>query len=61
MDSSCSTSTEPCPQCGDADLAPYGNGSKWLCPKCYFLMPCCEGGELSMARAPLPADTSRSR
>jgi hypothetical protein len=43
---SCRTA-ETCPACGAADLRPYGNGSKWICPKCYFLMPCCEGGELS--------------
>jgi len=36
---------EPCPACQQADLEPYGNGSKWICPKCYFLLPCCEGGE----------------
>ena len=23
---------EPCPQCGESDLRPYGNGSKWACP-----------------------------
>ncbi|HEY1917883.1 MAG TPA: hypothetical protein VGH27_20115 [Streptosporangiaceae bacterium] len=38
---------EQCPQCGEADLHPYGNGSKWACPRCYFILPCCEGGELS--------------
>jgi hypothetical protein len=36
---------EQCPQCGESDLRPYGNGSKWACPKCYFIVPCCEGGE----------------
>ena len=40
-----STTGEPCPQCGEADLRPHGNGSKWICPRCYFLLPCCEGGE----------------
>lgn len=37
---------QQCPACEQADLRPYGNGSKWICPKCYFLLPCCEGGEL---------------
>lgn len=45
MSESCRT-TEQCPACGQADLRPYGNGSKWVCPNCYFLLPCCEGGEL---------------
>jgi hypothetical protein len=36
---------EQCPQCGESDLGPYGNGSKWACPRCYFIVPCCEGGE----------------
>jgi hypothetical protein len=43
---------EQCPQCGDGDLRPYGNGSKWACPRCHFVLPCCEGGELA---APPPA------
>ena len=38
---------EPCPQCGESDLRPYGNGSKWACPRCYFIVSCCEGGELA--------------
>ena len=38
---------EQCPQCGESDLQPYGNGSKWACPRCYFIVPCCEGGELA--------------
>src|SRR5215475_9003487 len=42
---------EQCPQCGESDLRPYGNGSKWACPRCYFIVPCCEGGELT-ARPP---------
>jgi hypothetical protein len=42
---------EPCPACGQADLRPYGNGSKWICPDCFFLLPCCEGGEQPAARA----------
>jgi hypothetical protein len=42
---------EQCPQCGQGDLLPYGNGSKWACPKCYFLLPCCEGGELAAPSA----------
>jgi len=42
-----SVSGEQCPQCGQADLRPYGNGSKWTCPRCYFVLPCCEGGELA--------------
>src|SRR5215470_1950808 len=25
-------SGEQCPQCGETDLRPYGNGSKWACP-----------------------------
>src|SRR5215472_3139162 len=41
-------SGEQCPQCGETDLRPYGNGSKWACPRCYFLLPCCEGGELAV-------------
>jgi len=47
---------EQCPACGDSDLRPYGNGSKWACPRCHFLLPCCEGGEL----AGLPAADRRS-
>ena len=31
-----------CPQCERDDLVPYGNGSKWICPTCKFLAPCCE-------------------
>src|SRR5215475_13710107 len=42
---------EPCPQCGESDLRPYGNGSKWACPRCYFIVPCCEGGELAARRS----------
>ena len=38
---------EQCPQCSESDLRPYGNGSKWACPKCYFIVPCCEEGELA--------------
>ena len=32
---------------GESDLQPYGNGSKWACSRCYFIVPCCEGGELA--------------
>ena len=39
--------SEQCPQCGESDLQPYGNGSKWACPRCYFVVPCCDGGELA--------------
>lgn len=39
---------EQCPACGESDLRPYGNGSKWACPRCYFILPCCEGGELAV-------------
>jgi hypothetical protein len=38
---------EQCPQCGESDLQPYGNGSKLACPRCYFIVPCCEGGEMA--------------
>jgi hypothetical protein len=38
---------EQCPACGECDLRPYGNGSKWVCPRCHFILPCCEGGELA--------------
>ncbi|HEY1322086.1 MAG TPA: hypothetical protein VGF32_17660 [Streptosporangiaceae bacterium] len=38
---------EQCPQCGEADLRPHGNGSKWACPRCHFVLPCCEGGDLA--------------
>jgi hypothetical protein len=24
---------EQCPQCGESDLRPSGNGSKWACPR----------------------------
>ncbi|MFB9433196.1 hypothetical protein [Streptoalloteichus tenebrarius] len=34
--------TLPCPQCEADDLVPYGNGSKWICPTCRYLAPCCE-------------------
>jgi len=40
----------------ECDLRPYGNGSKWACPRCHFILPCCEGGEL----AGLPATGPRS-
>ncbi len=47
---SCQTAGgEQCPACGESDLRPYGNGSKWVCPRCYFIVPCCEGGGLSAA------------
>jgi hypothetical protein len=49
MTESCRT-TEQCPACAQTDLRPYGNGSKWICPNCYFLLPCCEGGEQPQAR-----------
>jgi hypothetical protein len=42
---------ERCPQCGESDLRPYGNGSKQACPRCHFLVPCCEGGELAARRS----------
>jgi hypothetical protein len=45
--SSQATRGEQCPACGETDLRPYGNGSKWACPRCYFILPCCEGGELA--------------
>jgi len=44
------------PQCGESDLRPYGNGSKWARPRCHFLVPCCEGGELAARRS---ADVGR--
>jgi hypothetical protein len=47
---------EQCPACGESDLRPYGNGSKWACPRCHFILPCCEGGEL----AGLPSADRRS-
>ena len=54
------TEGEQCPQCGQSDLRPYGNGSKWACPRCYFIVPCCEGGELpARARVPLTANPPR--
>lgn len=39
--------SDPCPQCQQDDLRPYGNGSKWMCRSCYFLVPCCEGSDLA--------------
>src|SRR5215510_9825417 len=56
---------EQCPQCGESDLRPYGNGSKWACPRCHFIVPCCEGGELAaqsranLGRGALSADPGR--
>ena len=47
---------DQCPACGECDLRPYGNGSKWACPRCHFILPCCEVGEL----AGLPAAGRRS-
>jgi hypothetical protein len=29
-----------CPCCNSAELAPYG--SKWRCPECLMIIPCCE-------------------
>jgi hypothetical protein len=48
MSTACPAPADICPQCNEADLRPYGNGSKWVCPACFFLLPCCEGGELSV-------------
>jgi len=45
---------EQCPQCAESDLRPYGNGSKWACPRCHFILPCCEGGELGAPCAAVP-------
>lgn len=45
-----SAAGEQCPACGESDLRPYGNGSKWACPRCYFILPCCEGGDLAPGR-----------
>ena len=42
----CQVPGDSCPQCAQADLRPYGNGSKWICSRCFFVLPCCEGGEL---------------
>ena len=47
----CQVAGASCPQCAQADLRPYGNGSKWICPRCYFILPCCEGGEVQSAAA----------
>ncbi len=33
---------EVCPRCGQADLEPFANGSKWRCPSCFMLIPCCQ-------------------
>ena len=49
----CQVPGDSCPQCAQADLRPYGNGSKWICPRCYFILPCCEGGEVLPAAAGL--------
>jgi len=46
---------EQCPQCGESDLRPYGNGSKWACPRCYFIVPCCEGRRAGPVAACSPA------
>jgi len=54
-DSSCTQLADACPACQQADLRPYGNGSKWICPACKFVLPCCEGGELS----PVPERPTR--
>jgi hypothetical protein len=40
---------DQCPACGECDLRPYGNGSKWARPRCHFILPCWEGGELAWA------------
>jgi hypothetical protein len=47
------TGGDQCPACGECDLRPYGNDSKWACPRCHFILPCCEGGEV--AGLPQPA------
>lgn len=31
---------DPCPQCGEADLEPFGG--KHRCPACFYLQPCCQ-------------------
>jgi len=49
---------EQCPQCGQSDLRPYGNGSKWACPRCYFIVPCCEGGELAVRPPATPGQAA---
>src|SRR5918995_5233312 len=46
----CTTAGEICPQCEQADLRPYGNGSKWVCPHCSFVLPCCEGSEITITQ-----------
>src|SRR5215471_6831493 len=57
---------EQCPLCGKSDLRLYGNGSKWACPRCYFILPCCEGGEqaarpgVNLGRGAPGADPGRS-
>ncbi|HEY7143679.1 MAG TPA: hypothetical protein VH637_05475 [Streptosporangiaceae bacterium] len=56
----CQLPGDSCPQCAQADLRPYGNGSKWVCPRCYFILPCCEGGELAARPQPGPASLPRA-
>lgn len=34
----------PCPQCERADLV--RKGGKDQCPVCFYLQPCCDGGDL---------------
>jgi hypothetical protein len=60
--SSCqATGAEQCPACGESDLRPYGNGSKWACPRCHFILPCCEGGELAAPPPGKPVDGAAPR
>lgn len=33
---------DPCPQCNEADLEPYGGKHK--CPICAYIQPCCQPG-----------------
>jgi predicted RNA-binding Zn-ribbon protein involved in translation (DUF1610 family) len=35
-------SEDPCPQCGEADLVPFG--AKHRCLSCGYLQPCCQPG-----------------
>jgi hypothetical protein len=33
----------PCPQCNEADLE--ARGGKHVCPRCGFILPCCQPWE----------------
>jgi hypothetical protein len=36
----------PCPACESIEL--QRRGGKDFCPQCYYIQPCCDGGECAV-------------